>query len=364
MSGAILWLSEVLGPRWSLCSQCTSVHGLPWVAGGIVSSRGQQLGCRVPLWPEGTSLPEPPQGAFGSDQILSSLGAAFYLNYRSVKLDVFKTYQVEITASPNFLSKCFAFSSVKRSLASGSVVASISIWRSFHWGRTKLRCSLWTSEPSGLCDQLHQINPHPDPSEYFSIVLVSFSDHDQYVDKNMLLVTSFLWLPSAHRALIATFGTHSCLCFAWSLPDVSPGPAQLAPSPADHVCAFRGAVSSPLPPHPGLGRWPSLFPWAWPRAAASDLCRDVRSCHQQFLVIGTLGKEWGQPVQLLQNLTLHRYPKDCLEKFYIGPWCEWEVTTEETIDLNLDGVCRNWEGSRVVLFSVGGAAARAGDISL
>lgn len=61
---------------------------------------------------------------------------------------------------------------------------------------------------------------------------------------------------------------------------------------------------------------------------------------------------------------MYRYFKDCLEKFYIGFWCEWEVIIEEIIDLNLDGVCRNWEGSRVVLFFVGGVVVRVGDIFL
>lgn len=41
---------------------------------------------------------------FGSDQILSSPGAAFSLKYL-VRLDVFETHQVEITASAYFLSK-------------------------------------------------------------------------------------------------------------------------------------------------------------------------------------------------------------------------------------------------------------------
>lgn len=57
------------------------------------------------LGAEGTRLLELSQGVFVQIKFRPLLGAAFYLNYYLVKLDVF--YQVEITASPTFLSKCF-----------------------------------------------------------------------------------------------------------------------------------------------------------------------------------------------------------------------------------------------------------------
>lgn len=52
-------------------------------------------------------------------------GAAFYLNYL-VRLDVFKTYQVEITASANLLSTCFALNGRPAASASSVVAANIS----------------------------------------------------------------------------------------------------------------------------------------------------------------------------------------------------------------------------------------------
>ena len=64
-----------------------------------------------------TDSGEPPQ--LGAGQIkFWPLGAAFYLNYHLGKLGVFlKTCQRGITASPDFLSKCFASNGLKPTLA-------------------------------------------------------------------------------------------------------------------------------------------------------------------------------------------------------------------------------------------------------
>lgn len=71
-----------------------------------LASRGVSRGCdHMRLGAEGTRLLELSQGVFVWIKFHPLSGAAFYLNYYLVKLDVF--YQVEITASPTFLSKCF-----------------------------------------------------------------------------------------------------------------------------------------------------------------------------------------------------------------------------------------------------------------
>lgn len=150
------------------------------------SSSLQQIAGMLPV------LPELPPGVFGSDQILSS--GVCSVSSRSPrhhldKLDVFGMYQMEIPASPNFLSKCFVCVAVKHTSANQQLLLWLLCWQTF---QSDVACVLpkprrdahsGKKKPCGLSDQLHQTGTYPEPSVYFYIILGSLSDHDPYVDK-------------------------------------------------------------------------------------------------------------------------------------------------------------------------------------
>ncbi|OWK05088.1 PER2 [Cervus elaphus hippelaphus] len=144
---------------------------------------------------------------FGSYQILSSPGAAFSLNYL-VRLDVFETYQVEITACAYFISKT-SFSK---------------------------RFTL-NDNPTGSCDHVHHGNYTSSETRHrplwvCCIIRASFSDQDgQRVSENVLLVIPFLGLGPPSPAVTTTFGTQRVLVLCWHSPGVSSGPEEPAPPP-------------------------------------------------------------------------------------------------------------------------------------
>lgn len=202
--------------------------------------------------------------------------------------------------------------------------------------------------PSALYYQLHQINTHPDPSVNWcrTSFLAPFQTMTSMYMKACCLSFFHGEFPLQTRLWSLRLGPIHALQLRVS--DISSGLGRAA---AD-------TVSSPFPPHPWLGQ-SLVSSWASPHLVQ---LWSLWWLPPVSLALSGHCDTWGRmrPVcpTFCRTSCCIIYPKDCSEKNYIGPWSEWEVPTDEAVDLKLHWVCRNLKEAGFCLIFDGEVATR------
>lgn len=127
--------------------------------------------------------------------------------------------------------------------------------------------------------------------------------------------------------------------FSWRVPDISSGSGRAA----------TDTVSSPLPPHPGLGQ-PFVSSWTSPHLVQLPSLWWLPPVSLALSGHWDTGKSETSLPNFLQNLMLHHISQRLFGKNCICPWSEWEVPTEEAVDLKLHWVYRNLKEAGFCLF--------------